>query len=222
MSHRTHGAPACPRASAPGTPEAGGTPSPARFAHVSIARGLSGICARRNLRPLNSLLFLMTRGLLHGLTARSPQPRPAQRHPAPLPPSPAMTSPAMPTALRPHSPDDARLLRASLIAVWLITIAASLLECNGQSLALLRQGGVHSLPLAHALIAAGVALDAALALALIWRPGRAAYALAAASVIGLTLTATALLPALWLHPIGPLSKNLPILAILAVLWRRAP
>ena len=63
---------------------------------------------------------------------------------------------------------------------------------------------------------------AALALALIWRPGRAAYALAAASVIGLTLTATALLPALWLHPIGPLSKNLPILAILAVLWRRAP
>lgn len=133
-----------------------------------------------------------------------------------------MTSPAMPTALRPHSPDDARLLRASLIAVWLITIAASLLECNGQSLALLRQGGVHSLPLAHALIAAGVALDAALALALIWRPGRAAYALAAASVISLTLTATALLPALWLHPIGPLSKNLPILAILAVLWRRAP
>ena len=131
-----------------------------------------------------------------------------------------MTFSAMPTALRPHSPDDARLLRASLIAVWLITIAASLLECNGQSLALLRQGGVHSLPLAHALIAAGVALDAALALALIWRPGRAAYALAAASVIGLTLTATALLPALWLHPIGPLSKNLPILAILAVLWRR--
>ena len=63
---------------------------------------------------------------------------------------------------------------------------------------------------------------AALALALIWRPGRAAYALAAASVIGLTLTATALLPALWLHPIGPLSKNLPILAILAVLWKRAP
>ena len=85
-----------------------------------------------------------------------------------------MTSPAMPAALRPHSPDDARLLRASLIAVWLITIAASLLECNGQSLALLRQGGVHSLPLAHALIAAGVALDAALALALIWRQiGRA-------------------------------------------------
>ena len=51
---------------------------------------------------------------------------------------------------------------------------------------------------------------------------RNANTLAAASVIGLTLTATALLPALWLHPIGPLSKNLPILAILAVLWRRAP
>mgnify|MGYP000934696105 CR=1 FL=1 len=207
MSHRTHGAPACPRASAPGTPEAGGTPSPDKFAHVSIAIRPSGICARRNSRPLNLLLFLMTCGLLHGLTARSPQPRPAQRHPAPFPPSPAMTlpamtSPAMPAALRPHSPDDARLLRASLIAVWLITIAASLLECNGQSLALLRQGGVHSLPLAHALIAAGVALDAALALALIWRPGRAAYALAAASVIGLTLTATALLPALRMDGAG--------------------
>ncbi|MDO4725403.1 MAG: DoxX-like family protein [Comamonadaceae bacterium] len=121
-----------------------------------------------------------------------------------------------------HAPGALRLLRASLIAVCWLTVAASLIEWNGQSLALLRAGGVPPGPLAHALIGGGVALDIALALALSWRPGRATYALTALAVLGLTLAATALLPALWLHPIGPLSKNLPILAILFVLYRSAP
>ncbi|PAT38023.1 DoxX-like family protein [Vandammella animalimorsus] len=121
-----------------------------------------------------------------------------------------------------HAPGALRLLRASLIAVCWLTVAASLIEWNGQSLALLRAGGVPPGPLAHALIGGGVALDIALALALTWRPTRATYALTALAVLGLTLAATALLPALWLHPIGPLSKNLPILAILFVLYRSAP
>jgi hypothetical protein len=35
----------------------------------------------------------------------------------------------------------------------------------------------------------------------------------------MTITATVLLPALWLHPLGPLSKNLPIAAALYLLWQ---
>ena len=38
----------------------------------------------------------------------------------------------------------------------------------------------------------------------------------------MTLLATAIDPGGWLHPLGPLSKNLPIAAALLVLWRQDP
>lgn len=38
-------------------------------------------------------------------------------------------------------------------------------------------------------------------------------------ILGFSLTLTATQPALWLHPLGVLTKNLPLLAILLVLWR---
>ncbi len=37
----------------------------------------------------------------------------------------------------------------------------------------------------------------------------------------MTLAATVLQPGLWLHPLGPLLKNLPIAALLWHLYRRA-
>jgi hypothetical protein len=43
-----------------------------------------------------------------------------------------------------------------------------------------------------------------------------AYATALAVMIGMTLAATAIDPSWWLHPLGPLTKNLPIAAILWV------
>ncbi|PJK08670.1 epimerase [Lysobacteraceae bacterium NML120232] len=113
------------------------------------------------------------------------------------------------------------MLRYSLIAVWWLTVVASLVEWNGQSLALLQAGGIRSIPLAHGLIAAGVVLDAALALALMGWPRRISYQLSGVAVIALTLIATLLLPSLWLHPLLPLGKNLPILVILHILARRA-
>lgn len=121
----------------------------------------------------------------------------------------------------PELQQENTVLRLSLIAVFWITVAASLWEWNGQSLELLRAGGVASVPVARALIVSGVALDAALALALMVRPCRATYACTALAVSGLTLVASGMLPSLWLHPIGPLSKNLPILAMTWLLWRRA-
>ena len=42
------------------------------------------------------------------------------------------------------------------------------------------------------------------------------------AMLGMTLVATVMLPALWLHPLGPLTKNVPIAVVLWMLMRRSP
>lgn len=113
------------------------------------------------------------------------------------------------------------LLRASLIAVWLGTAGASLLELNGQSAQLLQAAGITQPLLVRALIVGGALADLALGLALWLRPGRITYLAALALMLLMTLAATALLPTLWLHPLGPLLKNLPIAALLWALAQDA-
>ena len=73
----------------------------------------------------------------------------------------------------------------------------------------------HAPWLPTAIILAGAAAYAVLGLAL--RPGRKAYGAALLMMLAMTLLATAIQPAWWLHPFGPLTKNLPIAAILWVL-----
>lgn len=114
------------------------------------------------------------------------------------------------------------LLRYSLVVVWLATAFVSVWELHGQSLELLAK---LPLPLQHwatAVVLAGAAVDAVIGLWLAWRPSRMAYATALAVMIGMTLAATAIDPGWWLHPLGPLTKNLPIAAILWTLWRASP
>ncbi len=117
---------------------------------------------------------------------------------------------------------DDRLLRWSLVAVWLFTGIASLIELNGQSREVLAAAGIASPPwLVQCLIVGGAVADIAIGIAL-WRwPGRASYAAALALMLAMTLVATVLQPSLWLHPLGPLLKNLPIAALLWHLHRRA-
>lgn len=118
------------------------------------------------------------------------------------------------------TPAARALLRWSLVFVWLATALVSVVELNGQSRALLV-----SLPpalsniagLAPFLILVGAAADAALGVWMAWRPGRAAYLAALALMGTMTLLASAIDPSWWLHPLGPLTKNLPIAAILLVL-----
>lgn len=118
--------------------------------------------------------------------------------------------------------DDDRLLRFSLIAVWLVTAAVSLFELNGQSRQVLADAGVVSPAwLVQSLIIGGAVADLLVGIAL-WRwPGRASYIAALALMAAMTLAATVLQPSLWLHPLGPLLKNLPIAAVLWHLIRRA-
>jgi hypothetical protein len=113
-------------------------------------------------------------------------------------------------------------LRASLVVVWLLTALVSVLELQGQSRALLAASGVPPGLCANALVIAGAGLDMVVGLLLWRRPSRAVYALAAANVVLMTAVATVLLPGLWLHPLGPLTKNLPILAVLWTLSGKAP
>jgi hypothetical protein len=120
------------------------------------------------------------------------------------------------------SDDSHRLLRASLIAVWLFTAVASIVELNGQSREVLAAAGITSPPwLVQLLIGGGAAADLVVGIAL-WRwPGRASYGAALALMVAMTLVATVLQPSLWLHPLGPLLKNLPIAALLWHLYPRA-
>ncbi len=117
---------------------------------------------------------------------------------------------------------SAQLLRASRVVVWLATAVVSVWELHGQSRELLAglptawtEGNTSWLP--TAIILAGAAADAVLGLWLALRPGRQAYGAALLMMLIMTLLATAIHPAWWLHPFGPLTKNLPIAAILWVL-----
>jgi len=117
--------------------------------------------------------------------------------------------------------EDDRLLRFSLVAVWLFTAFASIVELDGQSSRVLIEAGVASpLWLVQCLIIGGAAADLVIGLALWRRPGRISYFSALALLLVMTAVATLLQPDLWLHPLGPLLKNLPIAALLWHLYRR--
>ena len=132
--------------------------------------------------------------------------------------------PEMQNQHRPSNNDQAiRFMRASLVVVWLGTAIVSALDYFGLSgldhagARLLADGGISDTGWQAALIWSGLLADLALGLALLLRPGRASYMTALLLMAAMTVIGTALQPALWLHPLGPLLKNLPIAAILIVL-----
>lgn len=109
------------------------------------------------------------------------------------------------------------LARASLVLLWWGTVAASLHDGGAAGIALLRNATAMGSEAALALVLLGCAWDAGIGLLLLLRPGAFAYRLAALGVIGMAVAATALVPALWLDPFGALLKNLPVLALLALM-----
>lgn len=119
------------------------------------------------------------------------------------------------------TPNEHRWLRLSLVVVWLWTAFPTVWEWNGQSLALLAPLPGAWQEIKPVLIGGGAVFDALLGMWLWWRPGRAAYSAALVTMLIMTLLATAIDPGLWLHPLGPLSKNIPIAAALCLLWRHS-
>lgn len=111
-------------------------------------------------------------------------------------------------------------MHATLVIVWLGTAVVSVLDYFGLSglhhegARLLADGGISEPRWQAALIWSGLLSDLLIGLALLLRPGRASYFVALFMMTAMTIIGTALQPTLWLHPLGPLLKNLPIAAML--------
>lgn len=111
------------------------------------------------------------------------------------------------------------VLRMSVGLVWLLAAAASLgLYPVEESLALLAAVGV---PAAHTPVVLYAAALVQIVFGLLavspWRP-RWLWPLQAAVILAHTAILSFFLPYLWLHPFGPLAKNLPLLALVWLLY----
>jgi uncharacterized protein YbjT (DUF2867 family) len=115
------------------------------------------------------------------------------------------------------------LLRWSIAVVWIVTGIVSLgLYPTSESYALLLRAGVSA---AHApvFLYGAAALDLFLGFAtLIMRRRRWLWIAQILLILGYTLIITLKLPEFWLHPYGPVLKNLPLLAALWLLYELEP
>ena len=115
------------------------------------------------------------------------------------------------------------LLRLSVAAVWLLTAAASLIYPHEQNMALLERVGLHG-GVAVTALYAGIAMDVlmgALTLLNFRSLQKWLWPLQGGVIIVYSIIIVIWLPDYALHPFGVLIKNLPILAILWLLWREA-
>ena len=112
----------------------------------------------------------------------------------------------------------APVLRVSVAGVWLITaVVSAWLHPVSASLALLTSIGVPA-SLAPAALYGAAALDFLLGVLTLlpWR-GRWLWTAQILLIVVYTLIITWRLPQLWLEPFGPVTKNLPMLALLLAL-----
>lgn len=188
---------------------------PARF--VGIGRGLMDLAAAVGERLPGSVLNRQTWQMLQrgnvadadavaAVLGRAP--RAADDFIGPLCQA-ALAAACLPLALR--------LLRWSLAVVWLATAAVSFgLYPVADSLDLLARTGLTG-PLALVMLYGAALLDLLLGIATLWRPGRWLWWSQLALMGFYTAMITLRLPEFWLHPYGPVLKNLPIAAALCVL-----
>jgi uncharacterized protein YbjT (DUF2867 family) len=109
-------------------------------------------------------------------------------------------------------------LRVSIIVLWLLSALAGWTTPESRIAEMASQSPMQGLPvLALARATATLNLVLAIWLASAWRP-RLAIALMGVSVLVYTAVLGALIPALWLEPLGGLAKNLVVLPALAVAW----
>lgn len=119
--------------------------------------------------------------------------------------------------------NNTQLLRLSLASVWLLTAAASLAYPQAQSLAMLERIGLQGTTALTALYA-GITLDAAmgvLTLINLRAMQKWLWLTQAAVIMTYSLIIAVYLPGYALHPFGMLIKNIPLLAILWLMWCEA-
>lgn len=112
----------------------------------------------------------------------------------------------------------AAVLRAALGFMWVYTaLVSALFQRDSGVLHLLARCGLEGVAGEVALIAS-CTLNLALGLTLWLRPSPWAYAAQTGAVLGYTLTAALHMPELMIDHCGPLVKNLPVLALVLLLW----
>lgn len=112
----------------------------------------------------------------------------------------------------------ALLLRIALAIVWIGTAFVSAVAYpKAASLERLSRFGLHGFAADVALYGA-CALDLGFGLATLFRPGRALWLAQGMLIVAYTLLIAAVLPEFLIEPFAPILKNVPILAILFVLF----
>jgi DoxX-like family len=112
---------------------------------------------------------------------------------------------------------DLRLIRYTLAIVWLVTGALSLgIFPQGESLVLLEQVGLHGQPALIALYGSAI-FDMTLGALTLAYPSAKLWRVQAMLIVGYSIIIAIYLPWYWLHPFGPMLKNLPILLLLWLL-----
>ncbi|WP_322081785.1 SDR family oxidoreductase [Burkholderia sp. BCC1972] len=110
------------------------------------------------------------------------------------------------------------LLRGALAIVWIWTaIVSAFVHPLHASLALLAPAHLTGLPALIALYAAS-ALDFAFGIATVAAPSRRLWAAQAALIVAYSAVIAVTMPGLLAEPFGPVLKNVPILAILLILF----
>jgi uncharacterized protein YbjT (DUF2867 family) len=110
------------------------------------------------------------------------------------------------------------LLRVGIAMVWIIAGVVSLgLYPREESFALLARTGITGV-LAPVALYGAAGLDLALGIATLLTRRRSLWLAQIAVVLVYTAILTVAIPELWLHPFGPLAKNLPLLAALLALF----
>lgn len=114
---------------------------------------------------------------------------------------------------------ESNQIRLTLAMVWLVTGIISLgIYPVEDSLKLLARVGIHG-KLALITLYAEALLDIAIGLLTLFLPSQRLWQVQAAIIVGYTAVISVFLPEFWLHPFGPLLKNLPILTLLWLLYR---
>lgn len=112
------------------------------------------------------------------------------------------------------------MMRIAVAVMWFLAAIVSMGPYPVEdSVQLLRDIGIAP-ALAPVLLMIAIGIDFAFGvLSLLPRRSRWLWAAQIAVVVGYTLIITWRLPALWLEPFGPVAKNIPILALLLLLWQ---
>lgn len=114
---------------------------------------------------------------------------------------------------------EIRSARLVISAVWVLTGLVSLGGFpRSASLDLLARVGLQG-SIAEAALYAAALLDIALGVLTITRPSKRLWKAQAVLILIYTVIISVRLPEFWLHPFGPVLKNLPILMLLWLLHR---